>query len=460
MDRRTFVQFAAGAGFSFRLGETNASSSKRVIVVGAGLSGLYASRLLAQFGFETTTLEASGRIGGRVRTLDALPGRPEGGANVFGPNYGRAIRLAQNLGVPLGPTPRSTGAGIIIDNTYITAQEWGTHPLNILPEHLKTRFPDQARSMSLPSGLTHSAAWIDTDMQQWDRPAERFFEEAGLSPEVRAWFGANNSYGNTLSNTSILSLMRVNESIGSAIRMRLPTLEAKGGNSRLPEAMAHSLTNKVKLGRKVTRCVTKRTRIEIHTAQGEVFEGDAVVFTVPLTTLRDIEFAPALRPALKELASETPYHHVVQSHWYVALNKPANLPSLIWTDQKLGRLFIKAIDDKSFTLNAWVNGASTDAWNELSTQEKGNLLIEALEKANLKPSRLEHMQEMDWQAEPFQKGVWACWRPGDIHKTALLREPYGPIVFAGEHTAVSNSGMEGALESAERASLQMARYLA
>jgi monoamine oxidase len=389
-----------------------------------------------------------------------VPGKPEGGANVFGPNYGRAIRLAQQLGVQLAPTPRSSGAALIVNNTYITSQEWATHPLNILPSHLKARFPDQARSMSLPSGLTHSAAWIDTANQHWDTPAENFFEEAGLSPEVRAWFGANNSYGNTLSETSVLSLMRVNESIGSAIRMRLPTLEASGGNSRLPEAMAHALENKIRLGREVTRCITKRSGIEIHTAQGEVFEGDGVVFTVPLTTLRNIEFSPGLAPTLKELASKTPYHHVVQSHWYVTLDKPAKPPSLIWTDQKLGRLFIKAIDDKSFTVNAWVNGASTGAWNELSTAEKGTLIADALEKGSLKPGLLEHKQEMDWQAEPFQKGVWACWRPGDVHKTALLREPYGPIIFAGEHTAVSNSGMEGALESAERASLQMARYLA
>lgn len=460
MDRRTFLQLTAGAGLSLRLGKIHAASSKHVIVVGAGLSGLYASHLLSQLGFETTTLEASERIGGRVRTLDAVPGKPEGGANVFGPNYGRAIRLAQQLGVHLAPTPRSTGAGIIINDTFITAQEWPTHPLNVLPDHLKSRFPDQARSMSLPSGLTHSAAWIDTDNQHWDKPAETYFEKAGFSSEVRAWFGANNSYGNTLADTSVLSLMRVNESIGSAIKMRLPTLEARGGNSRLPEAMAHSLANEVKLGREVTRCITKRSGIEIHTAQGEVFEGDGVVFTVPLTTLRDIEFAPGLAPTLKELTSKTPYHHVVQSHWYVALDNPATPPSLIWTDQKVGRLFIKTIDEKSFTVNAWVNGASTDAWNELSTTEKGNLIAAALEKANLKPSLFEHKQEMNWQAERFQKGVWASWRPGDIHKTALLREPYGPIIFAGEHTAVSNSGMEGALESAERASLQMARYLA
>ena len=42
--------------------------SKKVIVVGAGVSGLIAAKLLAKEGFKVQVLEASKRVGGRVQT--------------------------------------------------------------------------------------------------------------------------------------------------------------------------------------------------------------------------------------------------------------------------------------------------------------------------------------------------------------------------------------------------------
>ena len=48
-----------------------------VIIAGAGLAGLYAARLLEQQGVSTLVVEADNRVGGRLLTLNHLPGRPE-----------------------------------------------------------------------------------------------------------------------------------------------------------------------------------------------------------------------------------------------------------------------------------------------------------------------------------------------------------------------------------------------
>ena len=48
------------------------------------------------------------------------------------------------------------------------------------------------------------------------------------------------------------------------------------------------------------------------------------------------------------------------------------------------------------------------------------------------------------------------WAPGQV--TAFASEvgkPHGRIHFCGEHTAVSNRGMEGAMESGERAAFEI-----
>ena len=56
-----------------------------------------------------------------------------------------------------------------------------------------------------------------------------------------------------------------------------------------------------------------------------------------------------------------------------------------------------------------------------------------------------------WRNEPFTQGGYLIFKPGDV--TAhwqTLREPAGRLYFAGEHTAVNQGYMEGALESGER----------
>jgi phytoene dehydrogenase-like protein len=50
-------------------------SSVDVVVVGAGLAGLHAARILRDRGLEVTVLEASDRVGGRIAT-DVIDGTP------------------------------------------------------------------------------------------------------------------------------------------------------------------------------------------------------------------------------------------------------------------------------------------------------------------------------------------------------------------------------------------------
>ena len=65
-----------------------------------------------------------------------------------------------------------------------------------------------------------------------------------------------------------------------------------------------------------------------------------------------------------------------------------------------------------------------------------------------------------WHLDPFSQGSWAVWGPGQIGRHfAALHQPAGPIHFAGEHTAFAYSGMEGAMESGERAALEVLRAL-
>jgi monoamine oxidase len=68
-----------------------------VLVLGAGLAGLNAARLLADNGARVLVLEARDRVGGRVCSLRDVRGVPEAGANTMLGAYARALDLCRSL---------------------------------------------------------------------------------------------------------------------------------------------------------------------------------------------------------------------------------------------------------------------------------------------------------------------------------------------------------------------------
>jgi monoamine oxidase len=76
-----------------------------VVVVGAGLSGLYAARLLAAAGFDVTVVEAQNRVGGRTLTTHFSDGAfVDHGGQWISPGQPCITKLADELGVRLFPS--------------------------------------------------------------------------------------------------------------------------------------------------------------------------------------------------------------------------------------------------------------------------------------------------------------------------------------------------------------------
>jgi monoamine oxidase len=69
--------------------------------------------------------------------------------------------------------------------------------------------------------------------------------------------------------------------------------------------------------------------------------------------------------------------------------------------------------------------------------------------------QLEVLGYKSWYRDPFSSGDWAVYAPGQVTSFMTdIANPHGRLHFCGEHTAVANRGMEGAMESGERVALE------
>ena len=70
--------------------------------------------------------------------------------------------------------------------------------------------------------------------------------------------------------------------------------------------------------------------------------------------------------------------------------------------------------------------------------------------------KLRPLLQFSWSAEPFTRGHRHVFLPGQVTRFAReMDRPWGRVHFAGEHLRRLEFGMEAAMESAERAVVEL-----
>ena len=98
---------------------------KKVIVIGAGIAGLAAAVSLKNAGHQVTIIEASGRYGGRIKTVDMKGYKADFGASwIHGINGNPLYTLANSNAIATVATHYDPSYLFDIDGTEITLDEW------------------------------------------------------------------------------------------------------------------------------------------------------------------------------------------------------------------------------------------------------------------------------------------------------------------------------------------------
>ncbi len=444
-----------------------------VAIVGAGAAGLYVADILQSSGVEVIILEASPRVGGRIRTLK-LSDKP-------------SQSLFFNSPTPLSSDfPSELGAELIIGGDSV----WGkmVSQLKLSTVNLES-FSD---NYFLDNTFTaRAAAQIDDDFIA----AKNFFdglpsysgsnvsvqqaiEAAGINSRVHAilnsWIG--NTYGTNNDRLGIIplaeglrALTRTKNKLSIIDNPMQDALLSRFSNVASKVQVNSAVKNIDSTGSKIT--ISGDKILAVGATEPFSLEADKVIVTVPVSVLKagDITFSPAL-PSNKTTALS---NMEMDSSLRVLMDFKMNFwgmeSGFLYGGTESPEYFNAGVgrSEASKTLSITITGPKASAMSLLG-KDMIPLLLDEMDSIFGGKASLHVRKDLndniiaviqDWSKETYIRGGVAYLKPGGSNQDRINLGTHtnNKIFFAGEATdGIGEFGtINGALLSAERAAREI-----
>jgi monoamine oxidase len=403
------------------------NASFDVVIIGAGIAGLSAARLLAQAGQRVAIVEARDRVGGRIHTRHVSGIPIELGAEFV---HGRHPALWSLIREAKLDTYELDGTELSYESGHLT-------PRGDQPRAARRVLEDMMK------WLAEQPAGTDMSFDEYlhSHPAEPAIVDAAAN-YVEGFNAADRR------RIGIASLARQQKAEDGIEGDRL--FRVSRGYQALAEFLASELVRSdgsLILATPVRRLEWRRGSVSVMAGTGQRFRAPRALVTVPLGVLKagSIQFEPhpaAIMHAVERLDMGSAFRLMLmfrRKFWPERMSflfAPSQAPATWWTP----------MPEAAPLITGWAGGPKASALARSAPETDADLLARCLStlatildrpRSELEGS-LESWHTHDWSADPYSRGAYSYVPVGALDASETMTHPLeDTLYFAGEHTDVS-----------------------
>jgi len=441
-----------------------------IVILGAGMSGLAAARILAQSGARVALIEARRRVGGRIFTTQVATAEVADG--------GGSRQIPVELGAEfIHGLPQETWQ--LLHEAGLDAYELDGVEIHSGGGQLQDQ--DEQRDGGF-AVLERMVQWLDTQAPGCDMSFADYLHRTAVDPTAanRAMAyveGFNAADSSLIGIAALAQQQRAEDQIDSE---RL--FHVRRGYDALPRFLAQefeSAGGTMMFGHVAQRVDWQRGAVAVSGTldSGHAFSVNAAraLISVPLGVLQAgaLEFSPMpgdilaqagrlkMGPVLRQTL-------VFRSRFWSTLRPDFARLSFLFTPGTLPATWWTPMPDEAPVITAWIGGPAVATFqNAVGTGGGPNARLDrtlhTLATAfGLSPDYIREQllswHTHDWQADPYARGAYSYAPAGAIDASARMTPPVEQtLYFAGEHTDVTGhwGTVHGALRSGMRAATQI-----
>ena len=423
--------------------QTGSEQPWDVVVVGAGIAGLAAARLLAEAGRRVLVLEAQAQVGGRIRTV-----RQDGVAVELGAEFvhGRPPELLAVIEEAKLATYERTGAMLTAANGQIESADWDAAGEDGPLEQLK------------------QFAGPDCSFTE-------YLDRLGIAGDERtAALGYAEGYNAATAGEASAMALGLQQRAEDEIEGDRVS-KFHGGYDRLPAYVLDRLLaagGQLRLSSPVDTIAWSPGQVRV-LAGGQEFRAAQCVITLPLGVLQAsasetgaVRFSPEPGEILAAAARMRMGPVFRMSLLFRERLWPEEM-SFLFARERTPPVWWTSHPDPTPLLTAWAGGSEAAGLLSLTGPEQVAAVTAALAEAlglhaDTVRGGLLGAHFHDWQADPYARGAYSWVPVGGLGASERMAQPVeDTLFFAGEHT--DTSGHWGTVHAALGSGLRAAQQL-